>query len=65
MGAIIGENKILLIDKMNFFYVIKEIVKVLKKKKDAKLNHAINMLNDEQDQVNVREILKEYKVGYK
>ena len=65
MGAIIGENKILLADKMNYFYVIQEIVKVLKKKKDAKLNHAINMLNNEQDQIQVRQIMQEFKVSYK
>lgn len=65
IANIIAENKILHADKMNFFYVIQETVKLLKKKHDPKLNHAINMLNSEEDQKQVRKIFQEFKVGVK
>lgn len=61
----IAENKILHADKMNFYYVIQEVIKVLKKKKEAKLAHAVNMLNNEQDQLEVRKILAEFKIPLK
>lgn len=49
VAQISSENKILYADKMNFFYVIQEIIKTLKKKKDAKLSHALKMLNKDED----------------
>lgn len=47
MAQNIAENKMLHSDKMNLMYVVQELVKHLKKKKEAKLSHAINMLNKE------------------
>lgn len=45
MTKIIVENKTLLADKMNFFYVIQEIIKGCKKRKESKIENALKMLS--------------------
>ena len=58
----IAENRRLTAEKMNFHYVIKEVIKAAKKKK-AKVKNALSLLNDEDEQ-EVIKILKELKVKF-
>lgn len=58
----IAENKRLKAEKMNFYYVIKELAKCLKKKKHQ-LRNALSMLTEE-DLAEVDAVMEEFKIKY-
>ncbi len=60
---ILAENKKMYAEKINFHYVIQEIIKTCKKKKGTNLKKALQMLT-ENDKKEIKNILKEFKVKY-
>lgn len=62
VAVLIAESKRLKAEKMNFYYVIKELTKSLKKKKHQ-LRNALSMLTEE-DLTEVDAVLQEFKITY-
>ncbi len=59
----ISENKRLVAEKDNFYYLIQEIIKYLKKKKGSQVKNALSMLADK-DEEEVKKIFKSFKLKY-
>ncbi len=57
LGQLQLENKVLRAEKTNFYYLLQETIKKLKKKNHS-VENAISLLN-EQDQAEVEEIFKD------
>ena len=62
VAFLIAETKRLKAEKMNFYYVIKELTKCLKKKKHQ-LKNALSMLTEE-DLAEVDAVMEEFKIKY-
>lgn len=62
MAMIIAENKKFKAEKIYYFYVIKEAIKIAKKQKHQ-MKNAVSFLSDE-DANEVLKILKEFKLSY-
>ena len=63
LATYIADNKRLKAERINYLYVIKEICKCLKKKKNHQVRNALSML-EEDDSQEIEATLKEFKVKY-
>lgn len=59
----VAENQKMKANKTSFFYLLKECILKLKKKKNS-LSNALKMIGEEEDSQEIQKILKEFKIKY-
>lgn len=63
-AKIASENKKIIASKTCFFYLLKECILTIKKKKNS-LGNALRMIEDENDYQEIKKILKKFNIKYK
>jgi uncharacterized protein Yka (UPF0111/DUF47 family) len=59
----LNENNKMKAQKPQMFYLFKELIRKIKKKKNS-LSNAVKMIEDDNDALHIKKILDEYKIKY-